>query len=86
MLELHVEEQPNGRKFQKLALGAYKWMDYLEVDAKITALCNALDKMGLRKGEHVTIYAETRAEWMITANACFKKGLPGEWGGARGNA
>lgn len=32
--------------------------------------------MEIKKGTHVVIYAETRKEWILTAIACFKLGLP----------
>jgi len=35
VIESHMEPQPNGRKFQKLVLGEYHWMDYAEVDEHI---------------------------------------------------
>jgi long-chain acyl-CoA synthetase len=70
------ERQKDGRSFQKLILGNYEWMDYTEVDEIIAEITNGLRSLGLKKGDHVVIYAETRAEWMQTAIACFKCGLP----------
>uniref|UniRef100_A0A0K0FBN9 long-chain-fatty-acid--CoA ligase n=1 Tax=Strongyloides venezuelensis TaxID=75913 RepID=A0A0K0FBN9_STRVS len=70
------EKQADGRMFQKAELGDYKWMSYGEVDDKITNLANALALLDLPPRTHVVIFAETRAEWMLTAQACFRSGYP----------
>lgn len=57
-------------------LGDCDWTDYAEVDERIAFIAQGLTKLGLKKGNHVVIYAETRAEWLQTAIACFKTGLP----------
>mgnify|MGYP001799874956 FL=1 len=31
---------------------------------------------GLKIRENITIFAETRAEWMIAAQACFRENFP----------
>src|SRR3954469_4839666 len=76
VIESHMEPQPNGRKFQKLVLGEYRWLDYAEVDEHINDVASALITIGVKKGQHVAIYAETRMEWMVSAIACFKCGFP----------
>uniref|UniRef100_A0A0K0EST5 long-chain-fatty-acid--CoA ligase n=1 Tax=Strongyloides stercoralis TaxID=6248 RepID=A0A0K0EST5_STRER len=70
------EKQADGRMFQKAELGYYEWMSFGEVDEKITNLANALALLDLPPKTHVVIFAETRAEWMITAQACFRSGYP----------
>lgn len=75
--EVFEEEQENGRTFQKLVLGEYEWKKYYEVDNDIKAIIQSLHLLGIVKGQHVVIYAETRMEWMITAIACFKSGFVG---------
>jgi long-chain acyl-CoA synthetase len=58
-------------------LGDYEWIDYAEADERISSIAQALKILGLKKGTHIVIYAETRMEWLQTAIACFKNGLPG---------
>ncbi|CEF59382.1 AMP-dependent synthetase/ligase domain-containing protein [Strongyloides ratti] len=70
------EKQADGRMFQKAELGHYEWMCYGEVDDKITNLANAFVLLDLPPKTHIVIFAETRAEWMITAQACFRSGYP----------
>ena len=65
------EIQPNGRVFKKLVLGEYRWQTYAQVAAQVDKMSAALRKLGVRQGDRVAILADTRAEWMITALACF---------------
>uniref|UniRef100_A0A914H486 long-chain-fatty-acid--CoA ligase n=1 Tax=Globodera rostochiensis TaxID=31243 RepID=A0A914H486_GLORO len=60
VLEATKERQPDGKNIQKLVLGPYSWLNFEDVD----------------EGQNVVIYSETRKEWMISAIACFKSGLP----------
>uniref|UniRef100_A0A914H0L8 long-chain-fatty-acid--CoA ligase n=1 Tax=Globodera rostochiensis TaxID=31243 RepID=A0A914H0L8_GLORO len=60
VLEATEERQPDGKNIQKLVLGPYSWLNFEDVD----------------EGQNVVIYSETRKEWMISAMACFKSGLP----------
>ncbi|CEF67425.1 AMP-dependent synthetase/ligase domain-containing protein [Strongyloides ratti] len=69
-------KQEDGRYFQKCELGTYKWLNYTTVGNCVTNISCALNSLGLKKGTLVVIFAETRAEWMITAQACFRNGLP----------
>jgi long-chain acyl-CoA synthetase len=70
------EKQSDGRSFQKFILGEYNWLDYSEVDDRITSIACGLSSFGIKKGNKIVIYAETRKEWMMTAIACFKLGIP----------
>lgn len=70
------EKQSDGRSFQKLILGEYNWLDYTEVDDRITSIACGLTSLGITKENKIIIYAETRKEWMMTAIACFKLGVP----------
>lgn len=76
VLEVIEEQQSNGKNFQKLILGEYKWLDYSQINAIISKILNGLLLLDLKKGQHVVIYAETRMEWMASAIACFKGGFP----------
>lgn len=71
------EVKKDGKTFQQLTFGDYSFESFADVDEKVRNVSRALEVMGLSKGDHVVIFAETRAEWMQTALACFKVGLPG---------
>ncbi|XP_069798782.1 long-chain-fatty-acid--CoA ligase 4 isoform X1 [Dendropsophus ebraccatus] len=70
------EQQPNGKVFKKLILGDYKWLSYEEVNTRVTHLGSGLAALSLKPRSTVAIFCETRAEWMITAQACFKYNFP----------
>jgi long-chain acyl-CoA synthetase len=50
-------------------------LTYQEVGNRIDRLALGLHSMGLRSGDKVMIYADTCAEWLIMAMACFKSSL-----------
>ncbi|KAH6925993.1 hypothetical protein HPB50_012932 [Hyalomma asiaticum] len=64
--------QPNGKVFKKLVLGDYKWLTYDEVDKRIDLTARGLQAIGLKPRQRLAILAETRSEWFITAQACFR--------------
>ncbi|KAL3125352.1 hypothetical protein niasHT_000942 [Heterodera trifolii] len=76
ILNVIEEQQPDGKAFQKLALGKYNWMNYEHVDEVIVEVASGLSNLGIVQGQKVVIFSETRKEWMISAIACFKLGLP----------
>ncbi|XP_015588101.1 long-chain-fatty-acid--CoA ligase 4 isoform X2 [Cephus cinctus] len=69
------ELQPNGRVFKKYKMGDYKWKTYSDVDRLVLSFARGLKELGLTTRKNVVIFAETRAEWMIAAHACFKQNL-----------
>ncbi|XP_040070326.1 long-chain-fatty-acid--CoA ligase 3 [Ixodes scapularis] len=68
-----VEDKQNGGKvIKKLSLGQYQWLSYNEVDTKIDLVSRGFMSLGLRPQECLVILAETRQEWLIAAQACFR--------------
>ncbi|KAK8778944.1 hypothetical protein V5799_019704 [Amblyomma americanum] len=68
--------QPNGKCFKKLVLGDYEWLTYEEVDRKIDLTARGLLSIGVKPRQYLAILAETRVEWMLTAQACFRANVP----------
>ncbi|KAI6190895.1 putative CoA ligase 4 [Aphelenchoides bicaudatus] len=66
----------DGKLAMQLELGRYQFDTFKGVDNRINSIVSWLQQAGLKKGDHVVIFAETRADWMQTALACFKFGLP----------
>lgn len=52
--------------------GPYKWLTYKDVEAKVKLLTNALLELGLKEGSRLGIYSNTRFEWQLMAQACFR--------------
>ncbi|KAM8952491.1 long-chain-fatty-acid--CoA ligase 4 [Pelodytes ibericus] len=76
LLSEENEQQPNGKVFKKLIQGDYKWLTYEEVNTKVNNFGSGLAALDLKPKCTVAIFCETRAEWMITAQACFKYNFP----------
>ncbi|XP_077537429.1 long-chain-fatty-acid--CoA ligase 4-like [Haemaphysalis longicornis] len=76
LLGCREERQQDGKVFKKLVLGEYEWLTYEEVGRKIELTARGLLSMGLKPRQYVAIFAETRAEWMLTAQACFRANIP----------
>ncbi|CAG5133872.1 unnamed protein product, partial [Candidula unifasciata] len=70
------EVQPNGKTFKKLVLGAYQWETFAQVDSRINNFGNGLRALGHKPRSRLVIFAETRAEWMIAAQTCFRFNFP----------
>jgi len=75
-IKSEVEEvQPNGKTFLKYELGDYYWASFSDFEIEADKLSKGLRGLGLKEGDKVAMIAETRAEWLITAYACFKNNL-----------
>ncbi|KAL4659644.1 long-chain-fatty-acid-CoA ligase 4 [Arapaima gigas] len=70
------ETQPNGKVFKKLILGEYSWLSYQDVETEVTHFGRGLAALGQQPKSTIAIFCETRAEWMISAQACFRHNFP----------
>ncbi|XP_048838920.1 long-chain-fatty-acid--CoA ligase 4-like isoform X2 [Brienomyrus brachyistius] len=76
LLSEENEKQPNGRVFKKLILGEYSWLSYQDVDVAVGNFGRGLEVLGQQPKHTIAIFCETRAEWMISAQACFRHNFP----------
>lgn len=76
LLSEEDEMQPNGRVFKKVILGDYKWITFDDLFTRATNLGSGLLALGQKPRKNILIFAETRAEWMVAAQACFKYNFP----------
>ncbi|XP_078117376.1 long-chain-fatty-acid--CoA ligase 4 [Sander vitreus] len=76
ILSRENEIQPSGKVFKKLILGEYRWLSYNEVDTAVSEFGSGLAALGQQPKSTIAIFCETRAEWMITAQACFRRNFP----------
>ena len=68
------EPQPNGRTLRKVAVGDYQWQTYRQVFRSVRATHLGLTRVGIRAGDVVMVYADTRLEWMVSCQALFRLG------------
>ncbi|XP_015273125.1 PREDICTED: long-chain-fatty-acid--CoA ligase 3 [Gekko japonicus] len=71
ILKEEDEIQPSGKVFKKVILGKYNWLSYEDVYNKANNFGKGLAVLGQQPKTTIAIFCETRAEWMITAQACF---------------
>uniref|UniRef100_A0A669ER90 long-chain-fatty-acid--CoA ligase n=1 Tax=Oreochromis niloticus TaxID=8128 RepID=A0A669ER90_ORENI len=70
------ERQSNGKVFKKVFLGEYRWLSYKDTLTAATHLGSGLAALGQRPKTNIAIFCETRAEWIIAAQACFTYNFP----------
>ncbi|VIO92469.1 AMP-binding enzyme family protein [Brugia malayi] len=75
LLEVYEEEQPDGRVFEKWVMGKYKWESYTEIHDKIGRIASGLKNI-VRNDCRAVIFAETRADWLITVLSLFRINVP----------
>ena len=71
------EIQPNGRIFKKAIYSNYLWLTYNEIHDYVERISSGLKALGVESKQNV-IFAETKAEWMLSAQACFLRNFPGK--------
>jgi len=69
------EKQDNGKVFAKLQLGEYTWRTYSEVAIEADCLGKGFRELGVKPRDKVVLYANTCAEWMLSAIAAFRHSL-----------
>ncbi|KAF7654407.1 hypothetical protein LDENG_00070130 [Lucifuga dentata] len=70
------EIQRSGKVFKKLILGEYRWLSYQEMDTVVSHFGSGLAALGQKPKSTIAIFCETRAEWMISAQSCFRRNFP----------
>uniref|UniRef100_A0AAY4AT60 long-chain-fatty-acid--CoA ligase n=1 Tax=Denticeps clupeoides TaxID=299321 RepID=A0AAY4AT60_9TELE len=76
LLSEEDEVQPNGKVFKKVILGQYKWLTYEEAFNESRFFGSGLAALGQEPKCNIAIFCETRAEWIVTAQACFMYNFP----------
>ena len=74
MFDVKEEPLPNGRTLRKWTLGDYQWQTYRQVFRSVRATHLGLTRVGIRAGDIVMLYADTRLEWMVSCQALFRLG------------
>jgi len=69
------EVQDSGKIFKKLSLGEYKWITYNEAHSISRQFGRGLRELGVTPHTSIVIYAETRAEWIMSAFGAFSQSI-----------
>ncbi|MED6106627.1 Long chain acyl-CoA synthetase 8 [Stylosanthes scabra] len=65
----------DGRKFEKVHLGEYEWETYRQVFARMCNFASGILRFGHNKDSRVAIFADTRSEWLISLQGCFRQNI-----------
>ena len=76
LLGEEIVEDVDGKKLTKISQGPeYHWQKYEDVDGRVDCAARGLGEVGLKPGDKIVIYADTRAEWLTAALGCFKNNV-----------
>lgn len=56
-------------------LGPFAWISYKEAGERVNNLASGLVKIGMKKGQALAIFEETRLEWTLASRACYCQSL-----------
>ncbi|XP_068644005.1 long chain acyl-CoA synthetase 8 isoform X2 [Aristolochia californica] len=65
----------DGRKFEKLHFGDYEWQTYGETFDRACSFASGLTRLGHATNGRAAIFAETRPEWLIAFQGCFRQNI-----------
>lgn len=69
------EVTEDGRSFEKLHLGEYEWLTYRKTFEAVCNFASGLTQLGHSRNERAAIFADTREEWYISLQACFRRNI-----------
>ncbi|XP_050363190.1 long chain acyl-CoA synthetase 9, chloroplastic [Argentina anserina] len=75
LLAREVEVTKDGRSFEKLHLGDYEWLTYKKAFEVVCNFASGLSQIGHKKEERVAIFADTREEWFLALQGCFRRNV-----------
>ncbi|XP_028089154.1 long chain acyl-CoA synthetase 9, chloroplastic [Camellia sinensis] len=75
LIARETEKSEDGRSFEKLHLGDYEWLSYGQVFEAVCNFASGLTQLGNNREERVAIFADTREEWFIALQGCFRRNV-----------
>ncbi|XP_018025786.1 long chain acyl-CoA synthetase 9, chloroplastic isoform X3 [Hyalella azteca] len=66
-------ETVDGKIIEKLSFGEYTWRKYSEVLECVELVGSFMFELGFGIGDRISIFAETRADWFISAMGCLQQ-------------
>ncbi|CAN7086059.1 hypothetical protein Bca4012_100400 [Brassica carinata] len=75
LIAREVETSEDGKVFEKLHLGDYEWKTFGETLEAVCSFASGLVQIGHKSEERVAIFADTREEWFIALQGCFRRNV-----------
>lgn len=69
------KDSASGKQFTKFVLGDYEWITMKEVAENARHFGLGLRSLQIAPRSNVSIFADTRAEWLIAARGCFQHSM-----------
>ncbi|KAM5564219.1 long chain acyl-CoA synthetase 9, chloroplastic [Rosa sericea] len=70
-----LEVTKDGKSFEKLHLGDYEWLTYGKAFEVVCNFASGLSQLGHKREERVAIFADTREEWFLALQGCFRRNV-----------
>ncbi|KAE8077452.1 hypothetical protein FH972_016014 [Carpinus fangiana] len=75
LISREFEVSEGGKSFEKLHLGDYEWLTYGRTFEAVCNFASGLTQIGHKREERVAIFADTREEWFIALQGCFRRNV-----------
>ncbi|KAF5812172.1 putative long-chain-fatty-acid--CoA ligase [Helianthus annuus] len=75
LIERSFIDGSGGRKFEKLHLGEYEWETFGQVFERVCNFASGLIQLGHDPDTRIAIFSDTRAEWLIAFEGCFRQNI-----------
>ncbi|GMH17168.1 hypothetical protein Nepgr_019009 [Nepenthes gracilis] len=75
LIAREIEVTEDGRSFEKLHLGEYEWLTYGRTFEAVCNFASGLMQLGHSRNERAAIFADTREEWFIALQGCFRRNI-----------
>ncbi|GJR98162.1 long chain acyl-CoA synthetase 8 [Tanacetum coccineum] len=75
LIERSFVSGSDGRKFEKLHLGEFQWETYGQVFERVSHFASGLVQLGHDPDTRIAIFSDTRAEWLIAFEGCFRQNI-----------
>ncbi|KAM7495299.1 hypothetical protein LguiB_029908 [Lonicera macranthoides] len=75
LISKEIVTASDGRKFEKVHFGEYQWETYAQIFDCVCNFGSGLIKLGHDVDTRAAIFSETRAEWFIGFQGCFRQNI-----------
>uniref|UniRef100_A0A1J3HFQ2 Long chain acyl-CoA synthetase 9, chloroplastic n=1 Tax=Noccaea caerulescens TaxID=107243 RepID=A0A1J3HFQ2_NOCCA len=75
LISREIETSEDGKTFEKLHLGDYEWLTFGKTLEAVCNFASGLVQIGHKSDERVAIFADTREEWLISLQGCFRRNV-----------
>ncbi|KAL1214588.1 Long chain acyl-CoA synthetase 9 [Cardamine amara subsp. amara] len=75
LISREIETSEDGKTFEKLHLGDYEWLTFAKTLEAVCDFASGLVQIGHKTEERVAIFADTREEWFISLQGCFRRNV-----------